>query len=308
MCVVAVKKFPGIGWVGVKNRDRNYLPTVKIVQSNIQGLQRLYLDDLTTRYTEGLNEYGVSIISASLAVKEDEKEGKKVGPGNRPDGYMSPDGKTIRTALLEKTAEAAVKVLQDRKLAGCTYVFDEKNCYLLEGGYNLRIAVAQERGVDREYTSKLIKVTDNFHVRTNHGILIPELGYQMDSKPEMKKNRKSSESRLKIAQKMISRCQSPEEMMDALAEQPDNDTFMNPLRTGDIEAGDMCTTGQLLLNPKDRTMHYRPIYSEVEFKYNKLNGEKSKTFFEIITSRELLNFREWVTNLVSQNPLSRWHV
>lgn len=308
MCVVAVKKFPGIGWVGVKNRDRNYLPTVKIVQSNAEGIQRLYIDDLTTRYTEGLNENGVSIISASLAVKEDEKEGDKVGPGKRPDGYVSPDGKTIRTAMLEKTAEAAVKVLQDRELAGCSYVFDQKNCYLLEGGFDLKKSAAKEKGVERRYISKLIKVTDDFHVRSNHGVLIPELGYQKDSDPKKKMNRESSESRLKIATKMISKCKSPEEMMDALAEQPEKDTFLNPLRTGDIDAGDMCTTGQLLLNPKDRTMHYRPIYSEVEFKYNKLNGEKSKTFFEIITSRELLNFREWATNLVSRNPLSKTFV
>ena len=300
MCVVAVKKFPGIGWVGVKNRDRNYLPTVKIVQSNLQNMQRLYIDDLTTRYTEGVNEYGVCVLSASLAVKEDEKEGKTKG-GERPEGYMSPDGKSLRTALFEKTAEAAVKVLQERKLSGCTYVFDEKDCYLLEAGFNIRVQTAKDRGEERTFVSKIIKVTDNYHVRTNHGILIPSLGYQSDNSEA----RESSESRLAIATKFVAKCTDPEKMMDALAEQPNKDTFLNPLRTGDIDEGDMCTTGQLLLTPKERTMHYRPIFSEVEFKYNKLNGEKSKTFFEIITSRELLNFKEWVSNLASRNPLSR---
>lgn len=77
MCVIAVKYFEDIGWVGAKNRDRNYQPKVNIVQSNRTGVQRLYIDDALTRYTEGLNEYGVCILSAALSVKNDEKEAEK---------------------------------------------------------------------------------------------------------------------------------------------------------------------------------------------------------------------------------------
>jgi hypothetical protein len=42
-------------------------------------------------------------------------------------------------------------------------------------------------------------------------------------------------------------------------------------------------------------MHYRPLYSEVQFKYNKLNGPTAKTFFEIISSKKLLGFKEHFT-------------
>lgn len=67
-----------------------------------------------TRYTEGLNEHGLCILSASLAVKDDEKELSAASP--RDEDYSSPDGKKIRNALLCKTPELAVESLQDLML------------------------------------------------------------------------------------------------------------------------------------------------------------------------------------------------
>ena len=109
MCTIGVKYLDQHGWVGVKNRDRNYKTDVEIVQSNRFGTQRLYIDDKLTRWTEGLNEHGVAIISSSFSVKSDEKEGDKIAlkkkhkdKRNRA-GYYSSDGKLIRQALLKKT-------------------------------------------------------------------------------------------------------------------------------------------------------------------------------------------------------------
>ena len=86
-------------------------------------------------------------------------------------------------------------------------------------------------------------------------------------------------------------------MMNAISETPNKDPFMNPIRLGDTDKGDMVTTGQLMLTPIERSMHYRPIYSEVEFKYSKLNGPDAKTFFEIVSSRKLLGFKEYVKSV-----------
>ena len=292
MCVVAAKYFEGIGWVGAKNRDRNYQPTVKIVQSNRTGVQRLYLDDLKTRYTEGLNEYGICILSASLSIKRDEKESDKSSEVKRAEGYMSPDGKDIRDALLNKTLNSTIKTLIDRELAGCTLIFNEKECYLLEGGFTIRKSAANENN-PRDYIYKLIKVND-YIVRTNHGVLLPELGYKKDTDDEhFIKARKSSEERLRIARKEVDKCTDPLEMMNAIATTPNADKFMNPIRTGDPKKEDMVTTGQLMLIPKENTMHYRPIFSEVEFKYSKLNGPDAKTYFEIVSSKKLLGFKEF---------------
>lgn len=294
MCVVAVKYFDGVGFVGAKNRDRNYLPSIQIIQSNRTGVQRLYIDDLKSRYTEGLNEFGLCILSASLSVKSDEKEGDKVDAYQRKrndPGFMSPDGKTIRDALLLKKPMQAINLLIERELSGCTVVFNAEECYLLEGGYTVKKEDATKEN-PREYKHKVLRVKDQI-VRTNHGILIPELGYDSNSEdPYFKKSRKSSEMRLKYSSNSVSRNDKPLDMLDAISASPDKDTFMNPVRTGDPSKGDMVTTGQLMLVPKDRTLHYRPLFSEVQFKYSKLNGPEAKTFFEIISSKKLLGFKE----------------
>lgn len=293
MCVIAAKHFKGVGWVGAKNRDRNYLPTVNIVQSNRTGTQRLYLDDEKTRYTEGLNEHGVSILSASLSIKSDEKEGDKAIKNRRASNYMSPDGKHIRDALLNKTIKGALDLLIERELSGCTLVFNKKECYLLEGGFTVR-----KKDVDddnpRDYIYKVEKIKD-YVVRSNHGILLPQLGYKKDTDDEHFKNaRKSSEERLRIAREEVDKTTDPLELMNALSTTPNDDPFMNPIRTGDPKKEDMVTTGQILLIPEEKTMHYRPIFSEVNFKYSKLNGPDAKTFFEIVSSKKLLGFREFV--------------
>lgn len=300
MCVVAVKYVKGYGWIGAKNRDRNYKTEVEIVQSNRHDVQRLYIDDKLSRWSEGVNEHGVSIISASFSVKSDEKEGDKIvlKRKNKRDqiGYYSPDGRAIRKALLEKTPENALKVLVSRNLAGATYVFNENDCYLLEGGFTVRKDDASADN-PREYHYKIIKISrdEGSSCRTNHGVLMPQLGYMKNPSSEyLIRSRKSSDSRLEYTNDFISNeIESPNELIDLLAQTPDEDVFMNPLRRGDVNKGDMVTTGQLLLVPKERTLHYRPIYSSVKFSYDKINNPEAKTFFEIVSSRKLLSFKEF---------------
>src|SRR6056297_2788764 len=284
MCIIAAKKFPGIGWIGVKNRDRNYVPTIRIVQSNRKGVQRLFIDDDDTRYTEGLNEYGVCILSASLSVKSDEKEQEKTGPKDRPDDYMSPDGKKIRDALYERTPRKAIDSLIHSELTSCTLVFNKTQCFLLEAG---RVIEYTQNGDKKkgplEY--KFIEVSDSAIARANHGILLPKYGYEQDpDTADKKRARDSSEFRYKVAVEEIKKTRDPMKMLDALSvkrTESGDVAYMNPIRTGDPKKKEMITTGQLLLVPSERTMHYRPVHSDVEFSYTKLNKPESKTFFEI---------------------------
>lgn len=294
MCVVAVKYFRKIGWVGVKNRDRNYQAKIKIIQSNRKGIQRLYIDDELTRYTEGLNEHGLCILSASLAVKDDEKELSAASP--REEDYSSPDGKKIRNALLCKTPELAVESLIENELSGSTYVFNETDCYLIEAGFNVKKEKATKEN-PRKFIYEMIPIPkDQISVRTNHGILIKQLGYAQNSDDDyIRRSRKSSESRHRYASEELKSIRTPMDMLDALAKTPDSDPFMNPIRIGNTKKKDMVTTGQLLLVPKERTLHYRPIFSAVNFVYDKLNGETAKTFFEIISSRKLLGFKDYLS-------------
>jgi hypothetical protein len=299
MCVVAVKYIKKYGWVGAKNRDRNYSTSIKVVNSNRDGIQRLFIDDQTTRWTEGVNEYGLSIISASFSVKSDEKEGEKVLSKNKKKkAIVSPDGLAIRNALRLKTPKEAAQYLIEKELAGATFIFNPEKCYLIEGGFTVKKDDATDEN-PREYIYNLKEITrDEDHcVRTNHGIDLKMLGYSAKaSDPHLQAARKSSETRWEIVNNYLrdNDIDDPYEFLEALSQKPNKDKFMNPIRTGDIKKAEMVTTGQLLLVAKERTLHYRPIYSEVSFDYKKLNSEEAKTFFEIISSRKLLSFKEYV--------------
>lgn len=305
MCVVAVKYLDKYGWVGAKNRDRNYIVGIDIVRSNRGGIQRMYIDDNTTRWTEGINEYGLGILSASLTVKEDEKEGGKVAssglkPGER-NPIVSPDGLAIRRALLLKDPKKAAQSLIDSKLAGATYIFNRDTCYLLEGGFNIRKNKdSTENPRKYVYVLKEISKDDDHSVRTNHGIDIPQLGYSKDSSDSTtRRNRESSESRWSAVENALDKTSiiDPHGVLECMSVKPNKDTFLNPVRLGNPKKGDMVTTGQLLLVPSECTLHYRPIYSSVSFDYPDLNSkEGAKVYFEIISSRKLLSFQEFSKN------------
>ena len=95
---------------------------------------------------------------------------------------------------------------------------------------------------------------------------------------------------MKIATAEIKKAKDPQALLNALGVAPEKDPQMNPIRINKGK-GVMRTTGQIMLNPLERVFTYRPTMSEVELSnYNKINAETSKTFFEIISNRELISF------------------
>ena len=290
MCVIAAKYFKESGWVAAKNRDRNYLPSIKIIQSNRKGVQRMYIYDEATKYTEGLNEFGVCIVSAAMDVFDDEKE--------REAGFVSTYGKKIRDALLEKSPQAALKKLIDTQLAGATLIFNERECWLLEAGFDVLKKDASKDN-PREYKfekRRLENKVGNTVVRTNHGVFVPEIGYQPNDdrkNSDAQAARKSSETRMKYTEDSLKKVKQVTDMLDGLAvKDADKDKFLNPIRLGNPEKGEMVTTGQLMLVAKERTLSYRPLFSEIEVNYSSLNGPDKKTYFEIVSSRDLIAFKE----------------
>lgn len=287
MCVVVSKYFEETGWVLAKNRDRNYEPTIKMVQRKDAGVERLFLYDMQTGYSEGLNEYGISIVSAATAVKADEKERKeKKAKANG----TSKDGKRIRNALKQKTVKAAVDSLIESKIPGNTFVTDGKVCYLIESGYG-----NQEDREEGNYNHKILKCDNSkTYVRTNHGIMLPQLGYQLNVDHQRKK-RESSNSRYDIALENAKKAKDPQELLNSIGVTPKSNPQMNPIRLKKNTPEDMLTTGQILIIPAHKTLTYRPTLSEVELdNYNKINGVSSNTYFEIISNRQLTTFKDFV--------------
>lgn len=286
MCVVCAKYFPDVGWAIAKNRDRNYKPDVRIRKSFRRNVERLYIWDEKTKYTEGVNEYGVGIISSSVAVKKDEKEGQVATKSKVFDGetkkrvFYSPDGLRIRTALFETDALSATKKLIELEIPGNTIIADQKRCFILEGAFT-----------DNEYLYKAIEIPqDKIVVRTNHGIMLPWTGYSKDV-PSQTAARNSSDVRYKKVVKALKEAQNLDGMLEALSDTSDPNPQLNPLRL-DPQRKVMRTTGQIVVVPSINTLHYRSIWCTCRFDLDKLNKGAEKTFFEVVSTRKLISFKE----------------
>jgi hypothetical protein len=277
MCIIMAKYLPDLGWVGIKNRDRGYYPVINIKKSRKDGVERIYIWDENTGYTEGLNEHGVSIISASMATVSDEKGQGTTRHEGTSKKYLSPDGKKIRTALLENSCMPALESLIETELTGHTLVFNSDKCYMLESSYRYG-----------DFIHKIEEIVKpNTCVRTNHGILLPWAGYQrLPDDPGHSRKRVSSEVRKIKAELGLNDATTIDEAMEAILDHSDENPQLNPCRIDDRN-GYMKTTGQIALVPSQLTLYYRPIWSGIKFDYEKLNSQNDNCFFEILSKRPL---------------------
>jgi hypothetical protein len=275
MCIIIGKYFSGQGWVGLKNRDRNYVPDISFQKTHHKGLEIMGFHDDVTGYSEGFNSAGVSILSASLMVQDDEKEIEKDSDGH------SPDGVKIRRALKNHSTVDACQSLIQQKLPGNTLIFDQRRMYLLEGcwspgGYQRRDYVYKIRQIPR----------DQEVVRTNHGQWLSWAGYQRGGSESETLSRISSESRLLIARSVAHQGRDPEDILDGLTRDYTGDGQLNALRTT-TRRKKMRTTSQIMIVPRERTMYVRPVQSHLHFDFWHLNRPQQLTWIEILSNRVL---------------------
>jgi hypothetical protein len=273
MCIIVAKYFPGIGWAGAKNRDRNYTPTLDFIEDTKNGLERMMMHDGITGYKEGINSTGLSILNTSLDVYDDEAE---VEAGT---ATTSPDGRIISQALLHTDPLDAVKLLVKNKLGGCTMVFNQQDLYLIE-------ATDDDGKSPFRYIVKKIS-PNNTVARANHGLWLTDAGYQRnpDNLSESL-GRLSSESRLLQAEAVVNAAQTPEDLVDGMCQVYINHPQLNIMRTS-TERKKMRTTSQQLCVPKERTLYCRPVSSHLEFDFWKLNRPNTNVWIEILGNREL---------------------
>ena len=271
MCIVIAKYFNGVGWVAVKNRDRNYIPEISFIRRNHNKTERLLMMDDITNYSEGLNEHGIGILSASLMVLDDEKE--ITIRAKTP----SKDGARINAALKLPDLRAAAMYLIKHELTGNTVIFNKDELYLLEGAVR-----------NGSYHFKIREIPHNHTVaRTNHGIWLPWAGYQRsDSELSETISRISSDSRLKIAEYVVEQAQTPYALIDGLCDTYVDEPQLNSLRTTH-DRKKMRTTAQIMLIPSEHTMFFRPVQSELNFDFWKLNQPDHQTWVEILSNRVL---------------------
>jgi hypothetical protein len=273
MCIIVAKYFPGIGWAGAKNRDRKYTPTLDFIIEDEGNVERCLMHDQVTGYKEGINSFGVSILNTSLDVLEDEPEVESGAVAN------SPDGKLISKALAQKTPKAAVDVLIRGRLVGCTIVFDQQNLYLIE-------ASDQDGTKPYRYMVKQIP-RGELVARTNHGIWLDWASFQRrEDDPQQTQDRISSESRLLQAQAVVKNAKKPLDLVNGLCKTYLDHPQLNIMRTS-TEPNKFRTTSQQLCVPRERTLYCRPVSSNLQFDFWKLNKPNRDTWVEILSNRAL---------------------
>ena len=272
MCVIASMYLDGQS-ILVKNRDRKYKAEVEAIHELRDGVEVLYIHDLGTDWSEGLNEYGIGITNATLMVNQDEREG--VGIKKRRNS-ISYDGAKIRHALSLTNIESVLSYLTDYKnkksqhngLKGITFVSTPETKYVIEG--------------TTKHSPICVEV--NLYqtvVRTNHGIYYPGAGYSSGIKKE------SSVSRLEIAERELSKVNKLEEVLDTLAGQYIDNNFLNPYRR--LSDHEIFTTGQILTNLSKLTLEYKADIQFCDFVgYKRLlpEGYDSKLKFELLDVEE----------------------
>lgn len=160
-CIIVSKEIND-KFILAKNRDRAYNPKLQLIHSIVDGVEMVYLQDLATDWSEGMNEYGIGLVNTALMVGYDELEKKIVKKRGKP----SKDGVKIRKVLSQKNIKDAVKI-------AVKYNGGIKGHTLL-GSPDTLISI--------ESTSKhspKIKIVNKVSplVRTNHGHIYTDAGY-----------------------------------------------------------------------------------------------------------------------------------
>lgn len=273
MCIVIAKHFENHGWVAFKNRDRNYIPEISFKKKIVNGVEILYFWDNITKYCEGLNSHGIGVLSASLMVLDDEKEIELRTK------TPSKDGAKIQKALELTNVHDVANELIELKLTGSTFIFNESTCYLLEGAW-------EKGGYKSGKFRHVIKELDKSEtaVRTNHGIWLPDAGYQPDTNDSQSIRRLSSEIRKEIAESVTASAKVPLDILNGLTKPHNKDGHLNSLRTT-TEYKRMRTTSQVMIIPKEQTMYVRPVQSNLQFDFWEFNKPDQQTWVELISNR-----------------------
>jgi hypothetical protein len=262
MCTIVAKKFPGVGWVGMKNRDRSLPTETELLRKAIGDMQCVTIVDEQTRWTEGMNSNGISIISSSLEpVIEDFPSRKK---------HRSKNGALIRDALEQSTVSRALDVLRDN-ITGCVMVFDQEQLWLIEGHHDGNDQIIR-------------RITIDSIARTNHGIWIPSAGYQRDSENLILRMRRlSSESRLSIANHVLNLAREPKDLMPLMANTWIDNPQLNTMRHA-IDLIPTRTTEQLMLEPGKKLLLIRNTSGTLEFNQENANPPGSNVLVGIVQS------------------------
>lgn len=268
-CSIVIGKFRNNNTIIAKNRDRNYIPEIKIVRTMLDDVEICYFEDIITGWIEGMNEHGIGVVNSSLLVHHDEKEGHIVKKTKK----KTKDRPKVMVALSFRDIKSCLKHLKnfDGGLTGHTFVADKNKSYHIEHVKNS--------------PAKIIKLDNHPHVQTNHGFSFENVGYT----PKQGLRYSSSKIRqYKIIKKLLQGTQY-KTTYDVLNDMTDfnssSEPMLNPVRI----TGDMNTTSQIAMNLEKLIFYFRGVKNYHIFdgvKNNLIQGHNPKIRIKILKELE----------------------
>jgi hypothetical protein len=241
-CIIVSKEVDD-KFILAKNRDRAYNPKLEVIHTLLDGVEVVYLHDITTDWSEGMNEYGIGLVNSALMVGHDEAEKKIVKKAGKP----SKDGERIRKVLSKKTLKDAIKTVlgyngTNDGIKGHTFISSPK--YM--------VSVEQ---TSKHKPNVILQNIEHPIVRTNHGHMFTDAGYTTGMDYKSSKIRKIS------AEKTIDTVKNWREIPMVMRTQfYKSDSQLNMRR----DTNKMFTSSQTLMNLTDRIFRLEYFVDKVE--------------------------------------------
>lgn len=242
-CIIVSKEIND-KFILAKNRDRAYKPKLEIVREIIDGVEVVYVHDIITDWSEGMNEFGIGVVNSALLVGHDEAEKKLVKKAGKP----GPDGAKMRNIMKQKTIKEALKAALTYKgksqlaLKGHTFISSPKHMISIET-------------TSKHKPDVKLHNTEHPIVRTNHGHLFTDAGYTHGIKYLSSKMRKVS------AEKTVDKVKDWLEIGKAMRKQFfDKESQLNMARN----TPHMFTSSQTIMNLTDRIFELEYFADKVE--------------------------------------------
>jgi len=282
-CIVAVGTWGGSRCL-VKVRDRNYEPKLKAYHEIRNGVEVLYVKDEGTGWVEGLNEFGIGVVSSALSVQRDENEKRLV----KEVGKRGKDGVRILKVLEQKTLDDAVEQACSFKggISGHTFVSDPEQTKSVESTKK------------HDCITKTVRM-DHVHVRTNHGFSHEDAGYT-DGDDYV-----SSVYRRDRAQKILRGLEGPKDLAPAIYAQKREPGEMNSVIR---DTDNMRTSSQLVIDLTKKTAYLYLIPAKVKWQgivVDLPKGYKPKLTLEVFRYNRKGEPKVASTHIASRKTLYR---
>jgi hypothetical protein len=241
LCVIIAKKCKlkntkKENWFLYKIRDRNYNPVYNLEVENEKGIETLFLTDHINKWSEGINDKGLMIVSAALDNHSDFEDNGQMSDTRSIHKKNQDAMLTLRLAIKSKSVEDAKTILLKDKFVGTTFISDGIKLVILEiyvnddayereakkiGKKINKLNKAEQiievmKGItDEDYDVAFHEVKkDKLVVRTNHGRLLSKAGYQPED--EDPKGYTSSMFRWKITKDALEKLSDDAHPFDIL--------------------------------------------------------------------------------------------